>query len=97
MDQLEQVHRSATKMISRLYSSRTRRRQIQTRYKNFLMMRVVKLWNRLLWEVADASSWEKFKVGCDGALNNLTKAEDVPAHCGGFGTRCKPFYYSIKQ
>jgi len=34
-------------------------------------MWVVKHWNRLPREVADASSLETFKVSLDGALNNL--------------------------
>ncbi|KAK4825257.1 LOW QUALITY PROTEIN: hypothetical protein QYF61_025718 [Mycteria americana] len=39
--------------------------------KKFFMMRVMKHWNRLPREVADAPSPETFKVSLDGALNNL--------------------------
>ena len=35
------------------------------------MMKVVKHWDRLPREVADAPSLETFKVRLDGALNNV--------------------------
>jgi len=34
-------------------------------------MRAVRRWHRLLREVVDVPSLEKFKVRLDGALNNL--------------------------
>ena len=34
-------------------------------------LRVVRLWNRLLREVVDASSLEAFQARLDGALSNL--------------------------
>ncbi|KFW04147.1 hypothetical protein N327_06246, partial [Fulmarus glacialis] len=39
--------------------------------KKFFTVRVVKHWNRLPREVADAPSLETFKVRLDGALSNL--------------------------
>ncbi|KFP54579.1 hypothetical protein N323_07054, partial [Cathartes aura] len=39
--------------------------------KKFFTMRVVKHWNRLPREAADAPSLETFKVRLDGALSNL--------------------------
>ncbi|KFQ15769.1 hypothetical protein N330_08433, partial [Leptosomus discolor] len=39
--------------------------------KTFFTLRVVKHWNRLLREVAEATSLETFKVRLDGALSNL--------------------------
>ncbi|KAK4805267.1 hypothetical protein QYF61_018308 [Mycteria americana] len=39
--------------------------------KTFLTMRVVRHWNRLPGEIADAPSLEVFKVRLDGALSNL--------------------------
>jgi len=65
-------------------------------------MRVVKHWNRLPREVADAPSLETFKVRLDGALNNLTQlkmslliagALDWMIFKGPF--QHKPFYDSM--
>ncbi|KFQ15059.1 hypothetical protein N330_00590, partial [Leptosomus discolor] len=39
--------------------------------KKFFTMKVVKHWNRLPREVADAPSLETFKVRLDGALSHL--------------------------
>ncbi|KFQ93917.1 hypothetical protein Y956_06024, partial [Nipponia nippon] len=39
--------------------------------KKFFTIRVVKHWNRLPTEVADAPSLETFKARLDGALSNL--------------------------
>jgi len=39
--------------------------------KKFFTMRVVKHWNRLPREAADAPSLEVFKARLDGALSNL--------------------------
>ncbi|KFO75506.1 hypothetical protein N303_07799, partial [Cuculus canorus] len=39
--------------------------------KNFFTMRVVRHWNRLPREVADAPSLEVFKAKLDGALGSL--------------------------
>ena len=39
--------------------------------KKFFTVRVVRHWNRLPREVADAPSLEAFKARLDGALNNL--------------------------
>ncbi|KFW90587.1 hypothetical protein N336_04606, partial [Phalacrocorax carbo] len=44
--------------------------RVDTR-KKFFTMRVVKHWNRLPRETADAPSLETFKAGLDGALSNL--------------------------
>ncbi|KFM11506.1 hypothetical protein AS27_07230, partial [Aptenodytes forsteri] len=39
--------------------------------KKFFTMRVVRHWNRLPREAADAPSLEVFKASLDGALSNL--------------------------
>ncbi|KFP96211.1 hypothetical protein N329_04269, partial [Haliaeetus albicilla] len=39
--------------------------------KTFLIMSMVKLWQRLPREVVDAPSLETFQVRLDGALSNL--------------------------
>jgi len=39
--------------------------------KEFFMMRLVRHWNRLLRDVVDALSLERFKIKLDRALSNL--------------------------
>lgn len=48
------------------------------------MVRVVKQWDKLLREVVDAPSLEKFKVRLDEA-EQPDVGEDVLAHCTGVG------------
>ncbi|KAK4825873.1 hypothetical protein QYF61_003147 [Mycteria americana] len=82
MDLLEQgaYRKDGERRFTRAYSKRTRangfklkegRFRLDTR-KKFVMMRVVKHWNRLLREVVGALSLEVFKVRLDEALSNLT-------------------------
>ena len=78
------------KLISRACCDRTRgygfnlkegRFRLDIR-KKFFTVRVVKHWNRLPTEVADAPSLETFKVRLDGALSNLNQLKMSPLIAG---------------
>ena len=67
-------------------------------------MRVVKHWNGLSTEVADASSLETFKAGLDRALSNLVKLKMPLLTAGGLDYMTskspfqpKAFYHSMKM
>jgi len=53
--------------------------------KKFFTIRVVKHWNRLPREIAEAPSLETFKVRLDGALSNLVLLKLTLLAAGGVG------------
>jgi len=68
-------------LFSRACCGRTRRNGFklkESRFrlgirKKFFIMSLVRPWHRLLREVVDVTSLEKFKARLDGALSNLIK------------------------